>query len=85
MDKQKLSLYAYTALVTLANLYLWGNIVQGGAPRSGRVAGLIIMLAIGAVFADKMSHKPYVPEFIRAGCLVGLTLMYFFLFNLSPE
>lgn len=83
MDKSKLSLFAYTILVTVANLYLWSQIVTTTMPRSGRVGGLIIMLAIGALYAEKISNKQYVPELIRAGCLIGMTLMYFFLFNHS--
>lgn len=82
MDKDKLNLIAYVVVVSIANSYLWINIVQGGpAPRAGRMMGLIIMLAIGAIFADKFSGKPYAPELIRAGCLIGMTVLFFMLYN----
>lgn len=82
MDKETFVLYVFVVLLTAANVYLWLGIVQGGsAPRSGKVMGLIIMLAIGAIFADKFSRNQFAPAFIRAGSLIGMTLMFFILYN----
>jgi|GEM_PF-3235113 len=82
MDKQTFGLYVFVVSVTAANVYLWLGAVQGGpAPRSGRIMGLIIMLGIGALFSEKFSRNQFAPAFIRAGCLIGLTLMFFMLYN----
>lgn len=82
MHKGNLKLLAYVTIVTIGNVYLWLAIVQSGpAPRAGRMMGLIIMLAVGAIFADKFSRKHYAPEFIRAGCLIGMTVLFFLLYN----
>ncbi|TDR14654.1 hypothetical protein [Marinicella litoralis] len=82
MDKETFGLYAYVFLVTVANIYLWLGVVQGGsAPRSGKVVGLIVLLAIGAIFSDKFSRNQFAPTFIRAGSLIGMTLMFFMLYN----
>jgi hypothetical protein len=51
------------------------------SPKTGRLMILILLMAFGAIFADKFSSKQYVPEFIRAGCLVVMTLMFFILYN----
>ena len=82
MDKETFGLYAYVFLVTVANINLWLGVVQGGsAPRSGKVVGLIVLLAIGAIFSDKFSRNQFAPTFIRAGSLIGMTLMFFMLYN----
>ena len=83
MDKSRLSLFVYVVLLTGANIYLWLSTVNGGsAPRSGKIMGLIIMLAIGAIFSDKFSNNPYAPSLIRAGSLIGMTVMFFVLYNI---
>ena len=82
INKQTLALVLYVVLITGANISLWLGIVQGGsAPRSGRIMGLVIMLAVGALFADHFSRNQYAPSFIRAGCLFGMTLLFFILYN----
>ncbi len=82
MSKETFSLYAYVVLVTCANLYLWLGAVGGGpAPRSGKIVGLIIVLAITATFSDKFSRNQYAPTFIRAGSLLGMTVLFFILYN----
>ncbi len=68
--------------LTGANIYLWLSTVNGGhAPRSGKIMGLIIMLAIGAIFSDKFSRNQFAPAFIRAGSLIGMTVLFFILYN----
>ena len=82
MSKETFSLYVYVVLVTVANIYLWQGVVGGGsAPRSGKIVGLIIMLAVGALFADKFSNKQFAPIFIRAGSLIGMTLLFLIMYN----
>lgn len=82
MDKNRIYLIVYVAIVTIANIYLWLAIVDGGAaPRAGRMMGLIIMLAVAAIFSDKFSSKPYAPELIKAGSLIAMTVLYFMLYN----
>ncbi len=82
MNKKTWLLISYVLLVTVGNIYLWLGIVHGGsAPRSGRIMGLIIMLAIGAVFSDKFSRNQFAPTFIRAGSLVGMTGLLFILYT----
>lgn len=81
MNKQSLALLFYVLLVASANIYLWVGIVQGGsALRSGRITGLIIMLAIGALFSDKFGRNQYAPIFIRAGSLIGMTVLFLILY-----
>jgi hypothetical protein len=82
MSKQSLTTVMFVILVTAANVYLWLDIVQGGpAPRAGKIVALIIGLAAGALFSDKVSNKQYVPEFVKAGCIIGMTVMFFILLN----
>lgn len=84
MSKNTLALILYVFLVTIINIYLWYDIVQAGpAPRAGRMFGLIIMLAGFVLFADKLSRKQFAPEFIRAGGLIGMTLLMYFLYQHS--
>ncbi len=82
MSKQSLLLLTYVVLITTANIYLWMDTVDGSAPRSGKIIGLIIMLAIGAIFSDKFSNNPYAPTFIKAGSLIGMTVLFFILYNI---
>ncbi len=82
MDKDTFGLYVYVFGVTCANIYLWLDTVDGSAPRSGKIIGLIIMLAIGAIFSDKFSNNPYAPTFIKAGSLIGMTVLFFILYNI---
>lgn len=80
MNKQAFGLIFYVILVTGANIYLWINTIQGGSlPRSGRVIGLIVMLAIAVLFSDKFSRNQYAPIFIKIGGLVGMTVLFFIL------
>ncbi len=82
MNKQTFSLLLYVVLITSANIYLWLNIIQTGpAPRSGRVLGLIIMLAICAVFSDKFSRNHYATIFIKAAALLGMAVLFLILMN----
>lgn len=82
MNKGTLGLYAYVVLVSCANIYLWLGVVGSGpAPRSGKIVGLIIMLAIAAIFSDKFSRNQFAPTFIRAGSLIGMTVLFFILLN----
>jgi len=82
INKNTLILVCYVALLTAANLYQWSAVVQGGsAPRSGKIVGLIIMLAIGAIFADKFNSNQYAPGFIRVGSLIGMTVLFLILYK----
>lgn len=82
MSKATFCLYVYVTVVTVANICLWQGVVGGGsAPRSGKIVGLIILLAVGALFADKFSNNQFAPTFIRAGSLIGMTLLFLILLN----
>ena len=74
MSKETFSLYLYVVAVTVANIYLWQGVVGGGpAPRSGKI--------VGSLFADKFSNKQFAPIFIRAGSLIGMTLLFLIMYN----
>jgi len=69
-------------LITAANIYLWFGIIRGGpAPRARRFLGLIIMLAVGAMFSEKFTRKQFGPKFIQVGCLIGMTAVFFILYK----
>ncbi len=76
------ALLLYVLLLSAANIYLWLGISQGvSAVATGRVVGLVIMLAVAAVFADKFSTKPFASSFISAVAVIGMTLLFFNLLN----
>ncbi len=82
MSKGQIVFIVLVLLLTAFNAMLWLNFMQGGpAPRGGRIMGLVIMLAAGALLAEKISNNPYAPGFIRVGCVLGLIGMLFILSN----
>ena len=82
MSKLNWVLLLYVLLLSAASIYLWLGISQSvSAAGTGRVVGLVIMLAVAAVFSDKFSTNPFATGFIKAGAVMGMTLLFFLLFS----